>query len=160
MIVFPNAKINLGLNIVNKRNDGFHDLETIFYPIDCFDALEVVRSNKFSLNSEGIKIPGNSNENLCKKAYELLRSDYDIEPIEVSLLKKIPIGGGLGGGSSDGAYMLKLLNQLYELNISIKKLKEYASMLGSDCSFFLLNENLLESIFLHNHNYTFFRKFK
>src|SRR5688572_13742347 len=109
MITFPNCKINLGLNIIRKRSDGFHDLETVFYPIPFTDVLEVIRSDKFSFNVTGIEIPEGS-ENICVKAYNLLKSVFtNIPPVEIHLHKAIPTGAGLGGGSSDASFMLKML---------------------------------------------------
>jgi len=140
MITFPNAKINLGLNIVRKREDGYHDIESCFYPIPWKDGLEVIASTKFSFHSYGLQIPGNSNENLCVKAYELLKEKYDIPSAEIHLLKKIPMGAGLGGGSADGAFTLSTLNDVFDLGISTNELKELALQLGSDCPFFIQNE--------------------
>ncbi len=143
MIVFPNAKINLGLNIVSKREDGYHNLETVFFPIPIFDALEVLEdaslSSSYSFSSSGIKVDGNSESNLCIKAYNLLKSDFNLNPIKVHLHKTIPMGGGLGGGSSDASFMLKALDSLFELNIPESQLLDYAKRLGADCSFFIKN---------------------
>src|SRR2546428_2672269 len=110
MIVFPNAKINIGLNIVEKREDGFHNIETIFYPIKIHDALEVIESKDTQFFSEGKPIPGEAKDNICLKAYHLLKHDFNLPPVHIHLLKNIPIGAGLGGGSSNGAYFIKLLN--------------------------------------------------
>lgn len=144
MIVFPNCKINLGLNILRKRDDGFHDLETVFFPIDLRDALEIIPSpNKTQITVTGIAA-GNPENNLCLKAYHLLKNDYPQMPeINIHLHKAIPIGAGLGGGSADAASMLQLLNEKFNLNISPDKLFVYALQLGSDCSFFLLNKPCL-----------------
>lgn len=140
MIVFPNAKINIGLNVVEKRTDGFHNIESIFYPVlDVFDVLEIIESNTLEFNSSGIEIPGDANSNLCLKAYELIKTAYNIPSVNIYLLKNIPIGAGLGGGSSDGAFMLKALNKLFKLNITSAQLTEYAKQLGSDCAFFIDN---------------------
>ena len=138
MIVFPNAKINIGLNIVEQRPDGFHNIESCFYPVPWFDALEVIEAKKFSFTSSGIDIPGKGN--ICLKAYESLKNDFDLPPISIHLLKNIPIGAGLGGGSADGAFMLKLLNDKFSLAISTRQLQTYASKLGSDCPFFIENK--------------------
>jgi len=138
MVVFPNAKINLGLNVLNKRDDGFHNIQSVFYPIPYCDALEVVKAEKTVFRYEGLPIPGNSN--LVEKAYELLKVDYDLAPVESILLKGIPLGGGLGGGSSDGAFMLKVLDKLFELELNHDQLISYALKLGSDCAFFIKNE--------------------
>ncbi len=144
MIAFPNAKINIGLNVIEKRPDGFHNIESIFFPIlDVKDILEIVEnfdSSDVVFSSSGITIPGNKNENLCLKAYHLIKNDFDIPPVKIHLHKIIPIGAGLGGGSSDAAFTLKILNQLFHLEISQKKLLEYARQLGSDCAFFIANK--------------------
>ena len=131
MIVFPNAKINIGLNVIEQRPDGFHNIESCFYPVPWFDALEVIESKKISFVSSGIKIPGTGN--ICTEAYELLKKDFELPPVSIHLLKNIPIGAGLGGGSADGAFMLKLLNAKFSLDISTEQLRYYASQLGSDC---------------------------
>jgi len=138
MIVFPNAKINVGLNIIEKRPDGFHNIESCFYPVPWFDALEVIEAEKFSFDSSGIDIPGDGN--ICINAYELLKKAFDLPPVSIHLLKNIPIGAGLGGGSADGAFMLKLLNDKFSLAISTEQLQYYAGQLGSDCPFFIDNK--------------------
>jgi 4-diphosphocytidyl-2-C-methyl-D-erythritol kinase len=140
MISFPNAKINLGLNILNKRSDGFHDIESCFYPIPWYDSLEILESDQFSFNSYGLEIAGEQDSNLCIQAYNLIQADFDIPPVAIHLIKSMPMGAGLGGGSSDGAFTLNILNELFELKIDIKKLKEYALELGSDCPFFIENK--------------------
>lgn len=140
MILFPNCKINLGLSILRKREDGFHDLETIFYPLPVRDVLEIVPAAELLFTSSGITIPGDQTSNLCLKAFELLKKDYPaLPPVHIWLHKNIPIGAGLGGGSSDGAFMLKILNERFRLQLAPDRLQEYASHLGSDCPFFLLN---------------------
>lgn len=143
MIVFPNCKINLGLNIISKRSDGFHNLETVFYPLQLQDSLEIISSEStgVSFASSGIAIPGSAEGNLCIKAYNLLKKDFPQLPgIKMHLHKNIPIGAGLGGGSADGAYTLLLLNQKFQLAISEEKLIAYALQLGSDCPFFIINK--------------------
>ncbi len=146
MVVFPNCKINLGLNILNKRTDGYHDLETVFYPVGIKDALEIIKNgteikSPIIFSQSGIVIEGNTDHNLCVKAYHLLKSDYpQIPSINMHLHKVIPMGAGLGGGSSDGAYALKLLSDLFKLSLSNNQLKEYALQLGSDCPFFITNK--------------------
>ena len=140
MITFPNAKINIGLFVTEKRQDGFHNLESIFYPIQWNDVLEAIPSDAFEFNTSGLAIDGDSDSNLCVKAYQLLKNDFDIPPIKAHLHKVIPMGAGLGGGSSDGAFMLKLINDLFELNLSTKQLQNYARQLGSDCAFFIENK--------------------
>ncbi|HEY2647745.1 MAG TPA: 4-(cytidine 5'-diphospho)-2-C-methyl-D-erythritol kinase [Puia sp.] len=138
MIVFPHAKINLGLSIISKRPDGFHNLETIFYPIPMRDALEIVLSDKNMFNQTGIKIPGNESDNLVLRAYHMLEKQYPfIKPLKIHLHKAIPLGAGLGGGSSDAAEILQLIDRFFTLNISPGKLSGFASDLGSDCPFFM-----------------------
>ncbi|MBX2846241.1 MAG: 4-(cytidine 5'-diphospho)-2-C-methyl-D-erythritol kinase [Saprospiraceae bacterium] len=139
MIAFPNAKINLGLYITGKRDDGYHNIASIFLPIGLKDALEVLPSNTTSLNIHGMDVPGREEDNLCWKAYKLLKQDFDIPPVAIHLLKHIPMGAGLGGGSADGAFMLKLLNEQFELRCSTIQLEDYAAQLGSDCIFFIQN---------------------
>lgn len=140
MLVFPNAKINLGLNIVEKRPDGFHNIESCFYPVGWSDALEITLSETFSFHSDGISIPGNAADNLCTKAYEMLRRDYSLPPVKIHLLKTVPIGAGLGGGSADAAFTIKALNQLFDLHLSIEEQEKYARPIGSDCAFFIRNK--------------------
>lgn len=144
MITFPNAKINLGLNIVEKRADGYHNLETIFYPVQIEDALEVVplknSSKDFELEVLGIPVAGDDNENLVVKAYKLLKDKYELPPISIYLQKHIPSGAGMGGGSADGAFMLKLLNDQFQLNLSQHEMEDYATKLGADCPFFIANK--------------------
>lgn len=144
MVVFPNCKINLGLSILQKRDDGFHDLETIFYPVKFNDALEIITAStsdkEMEYSSSGIQIEGAEENNLCIKAYYLIKKDYPGLPsIKLHLLKAIPTGAGLGGGSSDAAFTLKLLNEKFHLNIPEQRLMHYAKQLGSDCPFFLKN---------------------
>lgn len=140
MITFPNAKINIGLYIIEKRPDGFHNLESCFYPVGWSDVLEVIPANEFSFSSSGIDIPGDPAKNLCVKAYELLKKDFDLPPLAMYLLKIVPIGAGMGGGSSDAAFTLSLLNQVYNLHLSTDALENYARTLGSDCAFFIQNK--------------------
>jgi len=145
MILFPNAKINIGLNIIEKRNDGFHEIETVMFPISLTDVLEISKSRgnlkeKIELSITGIKVDGDINENLICKAYRLLDEEFDLSPVHVHLHKSIPIGAGLGGGSADAAYMLKGLNEMFELDLSTDRLEHFAARLGSDCSFFIQNK--------------------
>ncbi len=141
MICFPNCKINIGLYVINKRADGFHDLETVFYPLQICDALEVIGSEVFGLKTYGILIKSDEQNNLVWKAYSLLQEKLPnkIKPLDVHLLKNIPTGAGLGGGSSDGAHMLLLMNNYYKLGLSKNQLAELALQLGSDCPFFIYN---------------------
>ncbi len=145
MISFPNAKVNLGLRILAKREDGYHDLESCFYPIPWCDSLEILEASTFSVNSYGLEVQGSAADNLCVKAYELLQADFDIPPVEIHLLKNIPMGAGLGGGSADGAFTLKMLSELFRLNLSPEKLETYALRLGSDCPFFIKNKPAIAS---------------
>jgi 4-diphosphocytidyl-2-C-methyl-D-erythritol kinase len=141
VIVFPNCKINLGLRIVRKREDGFHDLETLFYPIYLHDGLEIVEAERDAFSTTGINIDTETGSNICIKASNLLKSDFPFIPvIKMHLHKTIPIGAGLGGGSADGAFTLLLLNKKFNLGLSEKDLISYALQLGSDCPFFLINK--------------------
>lgn len=140
MIGFPNAKINLGLNILRKRADGYHDIESCFYPIPWHDALEIIPSDEFKITTHGDVIPGDTKGNLCVKAYQLLHKDFQLDPVEIILLKKIPIGAGLGGGSADGAFTLSILNKYFDLKLAHVQLENYALKLGSDCPFFIKNK--------------------
>jgi len=146
MVVFPNCKINLGLRIIGKREDGFHDLETVFYPIALIDALEVLPSgnSEIEFTGSGLAVDGNTADNLCVKAWHLLKKDFPQLPaIRIHLHKAIPMGAGLGGGSADAACMLKLLNERFRLNIPTPQLMDYALQLGSDCPFFINNKPAL-----------------
>lgn len=138
MVVFPNCKLNLGLNIISKRADGFHNIETILFPLNWCDGLEIILGKKVEFESSGIEIP--TEDNLCVKAYQLLTEDYDLPPAHFFLYKNIPIGAGLGGGSADAACSLKCLNELFELQLNDQQLTNYASQLGSDCAFFINNK--------------------
>ena len=140
MILFPNAKINIGLNILSRREDGFHNLETIFYPLAIRDALEVVEADQMKFTSSGLEIPGDAMDNLCLKAYYLLSKDYKLPPVHIHLHKNIPIGAGLGGGSADASFFIKLINQKFELRMDTLQMEAYASKLGSDCAFFIQNK--------------------
>jgi len=140
MISFPNAKINIGLHITEKRADGFHNLETVFFPVGWSDALEIAHSDELCFTTSGIAISGSPESNLVMKAYLLLQKDFGLPALKIHLHKQIPFGAGLGGGSSDAAFMLRLLNQTFDLQLSQEKLLEYAAVLGSDCPFFILNK--------------------
>lgn len=152
MIVFPNCKINLGLNIVHKRNDGYHDLETVFYPLTLCDALEVVQLSSprqsnmgdysfVQLSTSGEPIDAAATDNLCIKAYSQLRNKFaQIPPVRMHLHKSIPLGSGLGAGSADGAFTLRLLNDKFQLGLTIEQLLDQALQLGSDCPFFIINK--------------------
>ena len=145
MIRFPQGKINLGLHVLEKRPDGFHNIETVLYPVSLADILEVVVSddNNLSFTTSGIEIPGNPQNNLCIRAYHLVRKKFAIGPVKVHLHKNIPVGGGLGGGSSDAVAMIKILNALFALRMGASQMKEIATELGSDCVFFLENKPAL-----------------
>lgn len=140
MISFPNAKINIGLNITDKRPDSYHNLESCFYPVQWRDILEIIPSKELKFTSSGISIPGNEEKNLCIQAYRILEKEYKIAPVHIHLHKLIPIGAGLGGGSADGAFALKMLNEICKLSLSIDELEAFASQLGSDCPFFIANQ--------------------
>lgn len=145
MVVFPNGKINIGLQITQKRTDGYHNLQSVFYPVQIRDVLEIIPSNdgiqELAFSQSGIAIAGSSDNNLCIKAYHLLKNDFpELPPVQMHLHKTIPMGAGLGGGSADGAFVLKLLNDKFQLNISLERLIDYALKLGSDCPFFILNQ--------------------
>ncbi|MBM55114.1 MAG: 4-(cytidine 5'-diphospho)-2-C-methyl-D-erythritol kinase [Euryarchaeota archaeon] len=148
MIYFPNAKINYGLRILNRREDGYHNLKSAFIPIGWSDVLEVnidpdITNDNLKFTVKGIEIEGDLENNLVVKAHELLKEDFDLPGLEAVLLKNIPTGAGLGGGSSDGSFMLKAINQLCDLNLTNEQLETYAAKLGSDCPFFIKNRPAL-----------------
>jgi len=157
MVIFPNCKINLGLRILRKRDDGFHDLETVFYPIMIRDVLEIIENHdrkedekwlvdleNVRFNQTGILVDGKPSDNLAIKAYYLLKKDFPQLPaIQMHLHKAIPIGAGLGGGSADGALALRLLNEKFHLGLTTDQIIVYAAELGSDCPFFIINEPCL-----------------
>ncbi len=140
MIVFPNAKINLGLQVNGKRPDGYHALTTVFYPIQVADLLEAVRAEAFSFQSSGLPIDGNTANNLCIRAWKKMELEFRLPPVSLYLHKIIPMGAGLGGGSSNGAFTLSLINRLFKLDCPDELLHQFALELGSDCPFFLLNQ--------------------
>lgn len=137
MILFPPAKINLGLNVLSKRSDGYHEIETCFVEVPLHDILEIQHSDRFIFKCTGLKIYGNQEDNLCVKAFRLLEIEHNLSPVYIHLRKIIPMGAGLGGGSADATYVLLGLNQLFNLNLTNKQLEEYSAHLGSDCSFFV-----------------------
>ncbi len=138
MIVYPNAKINLGLDVLKKRGDGYHEISSVFYPVkELYDILEIVPSDDFSFSSSGIEIPGKSN--ICVEAFKILKNYFKIGNVKIHLHKLIPIGAGLGGGSADGAFVLKALSTLFDLQLSNTELEKYALQLGADCPFFIEN---------------------
>jgi len=133
MIIYPHAKINIGLHVLERRSDGFHNIETVFYPIEMCDILEIKPADKPQLFLYGQEVEGDPQDNLCMKAYRVLQADFDLPPVQLHLYKQIPVGAGMGGGSSDGAYTLRLINDYFSLGINDSKLEEYAARLGSDC---------------------------
>ena len=147
MITYPNAKINLGLNITEKRPDGYHNLETVFYPINLQDALEVKLlegEGEYTLKTAGTPIEGDPENNLVVKAYRILKQDFPkMKAVDIHMYKHIPTGAGLGGGSADAAFMLKLLNEKFKLQLSTEQLEGYASKLGADCAFFVYNTPMM-----------------
>ncbi len=150
MVRFPNSKINLGLHVLGKRRDGYHNLETVFYPLSIFDALEIVplssQTNLPQLSLFGLPVSGDSSSNLCIKAWYLIKKDFpQLRAINIHLHKAIPMGAGLGGGSADGAFALLMLNDLFLLQLSAESLASYALQLGSDCPFFIYNKPMFAS---------------
>lgn len=146
MILFPNAKINLGLNIVSRRPDGYHNIETVFYPINLCDSLEIVPApdgGHTTLHSYGLHIDCPPEKNLVTKAWQLLHQEFGIPAAEMHLVKNIPDGGGLGGGSSDASHALIILNDLFSLGLSQQQLAQRAAKLGADCAFFIHNTPLM-----------------
>ncbi len=140
MLSFPNAKLNLGLHITEKRADGYHNLESCFYPVSWMDVLEIIEAPELKFTSSGMTIPGEGHNNLCVKAYHSLKKNFDLPPVHIHLHKAIPIGAGLGGGSADATFTIKLLNEKFELNLSVAQMEEYARPIGSDCAFFVQNQ--------------------
>jgi 4-diphosphocytidyl-2-C-methyl-D-erythritol kinase len=139
MICFPNAKINIGLNVVEKRPDGFHNIETVFCPVELCDILEFIEAEEFTFSNSGLPV-GNNDQNLVVKAYHLLKEKFSLPPLSVYLHKVIPMGAGLGGGSSDAAFMINNLNKFFSLNLTEDEQEETARKLGSDCAFFIRNK--------------------
>jgi 4-diphosphocytidyl-2-C-methyl-D-erythritol kinase len=143
MILFPNAKINLGLRILRKREDGFHDIESIMIPVPIYDIIELSSSKEFSYKQTGIDIPSDGSLGLVERAYMLMKNKYGIGPVAIHLRKQIPIGAGLGGGSSDASFTLKGLNEWFDLGLPTETLEHLAAELGSDCPFFIANQPAL-----------------
>ncbi len=143
MITYPNCKINLGLHVVGKRPDGYHDLETIFLPVnDLRDELEILPTTHYPLptmHQDGITLDNMPEDNLCMKAWRLLHEEFNIPSVCIRLKKNIPFGAGLGGGSSDAAFTLKMLNEMFSLGMSVNDLERKAANLGADCAFFIQN---------------------
>jgi 4-diphosphocytidyl-2-C-methyl-D-erythritol kinase len=144
MVVFPNAKINIGLNVVSKRPDGYHNLQTVFYPVPLYDVLEIIEAKDKSDTIFIVDVQDTSlqQDNLCLKAVKLLRKDFNIPPVNIYLKKNIPMGAGMGGGSSDASFTIKLLNDKFSLQLNETQMADYALKLGADCPFFIYNKLL------------------
>lgn len=145
MVVFPNCKINLGLLVKGKRVDGYHNLETVFYPVDWADALEIVPATAFKFETLGIHIPGDPAQNIVVKAYKLMQQKHGLPPVHIVLQKQLPVGSGLGGGSANAAFTIKALNSMFELNLEASEMKAIAASLGADCPFFIDNQPVFAS---------------
>lgn len=145
MITFPNAKINIGLYVTDRRPDGYHNLETLFYPIELRDILEIVpaKGEQTTLTVTGIAVDGDAEQNLVMRAYRLLQSTYNLPAVEIHLHKVIPFGAGLGGGSADAACALTMLRDMFDLPLSDDELANLAARLGADCPFFIYNRPLI-----------------
>ncbi len=140
MLTFANAKINLGLFLTEKRNDGYHNLETVFYPVKIYDVIELIDADETSCIVKGIEVPGETTDNICLSAFKMLQADFNLPNQQIILLKNIPVGAGLGGGSADAAFLIKLINDKFNLGISIPEMENYARKLGADCAFFIRNQ--------------------
>ncbi len=140
MLAFANAKINLGLLLTEKRSDGYHNLQTVFYPVRLYDAVELIDAESTFCTVKGIDIPGDAQDNLCLRAFRQLQNDFDLPNQQIVLLKNIPVGAGLGGGSADAAFLIKLVNQKFKLGLSTAEMEDYARVLGADCAFFIANK--------------------
>jgi 4-diphosphocytidyl-2-C-methyl-D-erythritol kinase len=140
MLAFANAKINLGLFLTEKRADGYHNLQTVFYPVKLYDVVELIDSETTSCIIKGIDIPGSADDNICLKAFKTLQKDFHLPHQQIILLKNIPVGAGLGGGSADAAFVIKLVNDKFNLALSTEKMQDYARVLGADCAFFVENK--------------------
>lgn len=144
MISFPNTKINIGLYVTSKRSDGYHDLETVFYPIPLHDVLEVnlIKNNgvPYEFVQMGKKIEGNADDNLVVRVWKSMQEEFDLPPVSIKLTKNVPTGAGLGGGSSDAAFMMKMINEIFSLGLSVSNMETRVSKFGADCAFFINNE--------------------
>jgi 4-diphosphocytidyl-2-C-methyl-D-erythritol kinase len=140
MLAFANAKINLGLSVTERRPDGYHNIETVFYPVKVHDAVEITNSDNTSCVVSGVSIPGDAADNICMRAFNALKEAFDLPPQQITLLKNIPVGAGLGGGSSDAAFLVKLVNQKFKLGLSDGELEDILRPLGADCPFFIRNK--------------------
>lgn len=145
MVSFPPCKINLGLQVIAKRPDGYHDLLTCFYPLPWTDVVEVLPFSRMEFSITGMTIPGPASENLCLKAYRLLKEDFNIPSVQFHLHKIIPAGAGLGGGSSDAAHVIRMLNQVFSLGLTQARMMQYAALIGSDCAFFIQDQPMIGS---------------
>lgn len=143
MIRFPHCKINLGLHVHARRSDGYHEIETCFYPVPRTDILEAIPSKSFSFRQSGLPIDSDPEHNLCVKAFRLVQNEFAIGEAQIHLHKLLPMGAGLGGGSSDAAFTLRLLNDIFALNIPTVQLKNLAAQLGSDCAFFVEDQPMI-----------------
>lgn len=143
MITFPNAKINLGLYVTERRIDGYHNLETIFYPVGLSDGLEILPSSRFIFQTSGPDTGGTTESNLVVRAFRMLQQEFQLPEVKIHLHKVIPTGAGLGGGSSDAAFTLKMINEMFHLNLSMEQMEGYAASLGADCPFFIRNKPAL-----------------
>jgi 4-diphosphocytidyl-2-C-methyl-D-erythritol kinase len=140
MLAFANAKINIGLNVTEKLTNGYHNIQTVFYPVKINDVVEITNAEALSCRVAGIEIEGNPEDNICYKAFKLLQSDFEIPTQQITILKHIPVGAGLGGGSSDAAHLIKLLDKKFSLKLTVAQMEQYASRLGADCAFFIENK--------------------
>lgn len=143
MVSFPPCKINLGLHVLRKRSDGYHDIETCFYPLPWTDVLEIIHADEFRFATTGTVIPGDVTTNLCIRAWELMKTRFGIGPVNIHLHKILPTGAGLGGGSSDAAWTLRTLNELFNLRLPVPMLMGLADELGSDCAFFIQDQPMI-----------------
>lgn len=139
MILYPNAKINIGLNIIARRPDGYHELESVMFPVPLFDILELTHANTFEFVQTGLPVDGNPEDNLCVKTWNLMRDRYELSAIRMHLRKQIPMGGGLGGGSADVGFLINGINELFQLELSLEQRQQIAAEIGSDCPFFIAN---------------------
>ena len=140
MLSFANAKINIGLFLTEKRTDGYHNLQTVFYPVKIYDVVELVDAVETSMVIKGLEIPGELDNNICLEAFKTLQSDFNLPHQQIVLLKNIPVGAGLGGGSADAAFLIKLVNEKFKLGLSTAKMQDYARKIGADCAFFIENK--------------------
>lgn len=139
MLAFANAKINLGLSVTEKRPDGYHNIETVFYPLRMYDVVEITDAEETSCVVAEGTIPGNAEDNICLKAFNALQADFGLPAQRITLLKNIPVGAGLGGGSADAAFLVKLVNDKFKLGLSDTQMEDYVRPLGADCAFFIKN---------------------